>query len=238
MIQELEAVGFDIDGTLYPESAMYLCSLPAFFRAPLLMSHFGRMRREIRSHEPARSQDEFRNQQASLILQAMGRVADTASIAKTLERIDSCIYGTWLQSFKSIRPFEGVKELFRALGDSPYKVGLLSDFPPGIKPEALGIGSYCDAITSAEDTGQLKPHQAPFLQFALELGVSDPSKMLYVGNSYSKDIIGARAAGMKTALYIHPVHIRRSKRSYPEADIVFSSYQELMHILFPSAVDK
>ncbi len=237
MIESLDAIGFDIDGTLYPETVMYLCSLPAFIRSPSLMSRFGRMRREVRSYEPAGSQEEFREQQATLILEAMGKRADPIGIKKLLKRIDSQIYGTWLHSFRFIQPFDGVRELFRALGESPYKVGLLSDFPPGIKPEALGVSPYCDAITSAEDTGQLKPHQAPFLRFSEELGCSDPSRMLYVGNSYGKDILGASAAGMKTALYIHPIHKRALNRSYPAADIVFSSYRELQRILLPSGVD-
>ena len=231
MFGGIEAVGFDIDGTLYPETVMYLCSIPAFCRAPFLMARYGRMRREIRDLEPAASPGLFREQQAHMVLEAMHREVTPERTRELLERIDTRIYRTWEHSFSPIRPFAGVLDLFKALSAASIRVGLLSDLPLGIKPAALGVEPYCDVLFSAEDTGQLKPHSRPFERLAREFGVDDPAKVLYVGNSYSKDIIGAKRAGMRTALYIHPVHRRQLGGSYPDADLVFSSYPALKGIL-------
>jgi putative hydrolase of the HAD superfamily len=70
--------------------------------------------------------------------------------------------------------------------------------------------------------GRLKPDPAPFLELAGSMGIS-PERLLYVGNSVSYDVKGARGAGMKTAL-IRP---KWKKRLAGAADFVFSDYRQL-----------
>lgn len=237
MRYSLKAVGFDIDGTLYPESMMYLCSIPSFLKDPLLMYHFGRMRRGVRTVSVDKTvlpagepKKRFRELQARLILETMGKEVTSGRISSMLSRIDRNIYGTWTRSFSRITPFKGVHDALKQLRSLGLKTGLLSDFPPGIKPRALGVESLVDTICSAEDAGQLKPHPEPFELFAEMIGVEDLSRILYVGNSYGKDIIGAKSAGMRTAFFVQS----RRKASdagfasvHPAADIIFSSYYEL-----------
>ena len=52
-----------------------------------------------------------------------------------------------------------------------------------------------------------------------ELQIS-PAEALYTGDSRSKDIDGAKNAGMHTAL------ISRSVRAYDNADIIFRDWEE------------
>jgi putative hydrolase of the HAD superfamily len=241
MIRSIDAVGFDIDGTLYPESMMYFCSIPSFLRDPLLMFHFGRMRRKVRTASrsgadaaAALPRDRFRSLQARLILQSMGREVTQKTMQDMLDRIDRHIYGVWMRSFSVIRPFRGVPEVFDHLRGMGLKTGLLSDFPPGGKPRALGVDQRVDVICSAEDAGELKPHDEPFMLLARELQVEDLSRMLYVGNSYTKDIEGAKAAGMRTAYFMqHPgrVSAQRLSQTYPAADLIFSSYERFPQLV-------
>ena len=96
----------------------------------------------------------------------------------------------------------------------------LSDFPIGVKLRALGVEEYFSFMASSEDYGSLKPSTTPFLAMLSAISLS-AEQVLYVGDSESKDIAGAKGVGMRAAL-ISPV---RSK-VYSKADLVFSSWNE------------
>jgi putative hydrolase of the HAD superfamily len=64
--------------------------------------------------------------------------------------------------------------------------------------KALGLRDYFDVVIDSAVVGFAKPDPRIF-QFALRaLGV-DASRAIYIGDLYSVDVVGARAAG------IHPV---------------------------------
>ncbi len=227
----IRAVGFDVDGTLYPEGQMYLRSFPLLLHTPRLIYHYGRARKILRNASLTGEDVEqgFRTRQAAAVLQSMGSMhVDPASIEGVQERIRNQIYGRWEQLYRTIKPFRGVRQAWLELRNMGLKTGLLSDFPLGNKPEALGIADISDAFCCSEETGYLKPDGKPFLYLAETLGF-DPEEILYVGNSYEKDIIGARAAGMKTALIVSPTF--HAERRYPLADIIFRRYGELPSLL-------
>ena len=234
-LEVFDAVGFDIDGTLYPEIVMYLCGLPAFLRDPLLMSAFGKMRRQIRAIQEAEdSQSDFMELQARQVLLRLGRETDARSVERMRDRITGHIYRMWEKSFSLIRPYKGVRNLFRLLHESGVPIALLTDFPPGVKPRALGVEQYADHILCAEDTGRLKPDTAPFRAMAQSLGVEDFSRILYVGNSYDKDIIGAKAAGMQTAFIVRSTgkaDRMRTERTHGAADVIFSEFSQLEQLM-------
>jgi putative hydrolase of the HAD superfamily len=56
-----------------------------------------------------------------------------------------------------------------------------------------------------------------------------PEQILYVGNSVSYDIIGAKQQGMKAALVVSPLGHRLGyrRRNTGNADFVFSDYRQL-----------
>lgn len=227
MLSSLQAVGFDIDGTLYPELAMYLNSIPLLLRHPLLLKRFGKARKVLRSEAEAgvRSEIPYRLRQAACIAGGESRAAATEV------RVEEKIYRFWERSFLKIAPFEGVIELFTALKTRGMKIGLLSDFPLGVKPKALGVEEFTDVFSCAEDSGYLKPAPEPFLLFSEMLNTA-PEQILYVGNSYLKDAVGAKKAGMTTALLVSPKSMG-NRDQFPAADLLFSSYQELFRQLFP-----
>lgn len=230
-----KAIGFDIDGTLYPQRAMYLCGAAAFLKAPLLMYRYGRMRNRLRGQvdtfTPQECEDArqgFRRAEAVALLSFAGLHLTQESIERTQEQIEQRIYATWERSFQSIRPFDRVEELFLRLHEASIPIGLLSDFPVGKKPAYLGVEAYVEVALGSEESGYLKPRPEPFELLAAGLGVTDPAKMLYVGNSYSKDIIGAHEAGMSTALITDK---RKDPKRFEKADFVFHEYGQLIEEL-------
>ena len=100
------------------------------------------------------------------------------------------------------------------------------DFQLPTLTEKLGIARYFSAIVASERAGVEKPDPAIFHLAAAELSLAPKEQMiLYVGNDYSLDVMGARAAGLT------PVLIDRYAL-YPHADCLrFASLDEWLEAL-------
>jgi putative hydrolase of the HAD superfamily len=217
----IDAVAFDLDGTLYPNYRLYLRLVPFILKEHRLLRAFGRARDLIRkiqvSQVPPPEAGDFYDNQARLIARALR--GDPLVIKETLERL---IYRGWEPLFKKIKLYPYVPETLKALRERGLKLGMLSDFPPELKLKYLGLGDCWDTVLCSERLGGLKPYGAPFLELArsLDLGAD---RILYVGNSVSYDIAGAKQAGMKAAL----VASSPGKGRRGSADFVFSDYRQL-----------
>lgn len=212
----LKAVGFDLDGTLYPGWALYIRSIDLGLRNARLLAAYGKARLTLREGSVAAgSLERFRLSQAEMVAALLGN-GTGAEYVPVLERL---IYRQIENRFVSIKPFKGVANCLEALRAHGLRLGLLSDLPPWRKLEFLGLDKFFDVIHCSEDAGALKPHPASFLKLAAALGVQT-SEMAYVGNKREYDIVGAGNLGMKTAL--------RTRTPHNEADFLsFSNWKKL-----------
>lgn len=217
MIEGIKVIAFDIDGTLYPSYRLNIRIIGHFITHATQFLHFGLVRRQLRRTAPLSNLFEY---QARLLAKRMKVDLDEAKII-----LDKMAYAGLEKYFKDIKPFKYVVETFAKLKEAGYRLALLSDFPPEQKGELWGLKPYCDKILSTEKIGALKPSKYPFGILAMELGVK-PQEILYVGNSAKYDIVGAKAAGMKTA-YLEPVWRRIFKKPLKEADLSFKDYRQL-----------
>lgn len=223
MRSDIDAIAFDIDGTLYPNWAFYRRLGPFLLKNAAFLAKFGETRREIRRLQeasPGIVHHDFFGWQASIMAPLIGLPAE-----ETRARIDERIYSGWKPLFARVRPFPHLHESFRALRDSGLKIGILSDFLPEQKGDIWGLAPLCDVILGSENAGALKPSSVPFLALSRALGV-EPNRILYVGNSVRSDVQGASAAGMKTACIMNPLAYRLGRR-VPGADISFCDYRQL-----------
>jgi putative hydrolase of the HAD superfamily len=215
-----EAVGFDLDGTLYPNYRLNLRLTLFILRELPLFLALGKARDTLHGKNGPPPQlssgDELYTLQARLMAPLLG--SDPAAVREKTERL---IYRGWEPIFKNITPFPQAKETLAAIRSGGCKLGLLSDFPPEKKLEHMGLGDLWDAVLCSEHTGKLKPAALPFVELARRLDCP-PERILYVGNSRPYDIRGAKQAGMKAALISWPF-----KRKCREADFVFSDYRKL-----------
>jgi putative hydrolase of the HAD superfamily len=217
MREHLDAVAFDLDGTLYPDYRLFIRLVPFLFRDARLLWAMGKARKALRKETP---EGPFYETQSRLMA---GFLREDPR--KVRERTDRLVYRGWESLFKGIRPYGGVRETLEAFRGAGLKLGLLSDFPPEKKLEYLGLGGIWDAVLCSENSGRLKPDPRPFGDLARGLGLS-PRRILYVGNSLSYDMCGARKAGMRTALIRSK--LKKTPPAPPEkADFVFSDYRQL-----------
>jgi putative hydrolase of the HAD superfamily len=221
MSREIEGVAFDLDGTLYPNYRFYIRLIPFILREYRLLWAMGKARNRLRAgaagDEPPG--DGFYDRQARIMAAALGQTPEAVKA-----RTEKLIYRGWEPLFRKVRLYPHVRETLDLLRRGGLKLGLLSDFPPEIKLEHLGLGAQWDALLCSEATGRLKPDPASFLALAEALALP-PEKVLYVGNSVSYDIIGAKKAGMPAALVSS--RLRAKRRFTGGADFVFSDYRQL-----------
>jgi putative hydrolase of the HAD superfamily len=228
-MQNLKAVAFDLDGTLYPGYRINFRLVPFAIAHLRLLIAFGRAREIIRKEQenaPDISLSQFYAYQA----QVVGRLLN-APAQEIQEKLDRFIYKGWEPHFKHVRLYSNVKKTLEALRKSGLKLALLSDFPPENKIKYLNLDGLWDTILCSESTGKIKPHPKSFCETALALGVR-PEETLYVGNSHSVDILGAASAGMKTAwirlkLPSAAERVLPGPKRHPKPDFTFSDYRQL-----------
>jgi HAD superfamily hydrolase (TIGR01509 family) len=109
----------------------------------------------------------------------------------------------------------GASTALQAVKAAGYKMGLLSNTMFSARMHKRGLSEFglngFDAMLFSASVNKWKPTAAPFLHLAKSLGV-DPKTAVYVGDDPRSDVVGGRAAGMKT------VHIASSQR-FEAADI-------------------
>lgn len=100
-------------------------------------------------------------------------------------------------------PFEGMVQTLRVLRKKGIGLGIVTNGETSFQTQhvhALGLGILVDVILVSEAEGLRKPDAAIFLRGAERLG-ANPASILFVGDNPSADVLGASAAGMKTAWF-------------------------------------
>jgi putative hydrolase of the HAD superfamily len=216
----IEGVAFDLDGTLYPNYRFNVKLLPFILKEWRLLSAFGKARKIIRREQeispaPRINFYEYQADKTAKILNVEPKPMQ--------EKIERLIYKGWEPLFKKVRLYESSIETLAALRKAGYKLGLMSDFPPETKLEYLGLSGIWDTVLCSENFGVIKPHSLPFTELASAMSLPC-EKILYVGNSYSYDVVGAARVGMKTA-WIKNTSFPVNKK--PAPDFIFSNYRQL-----------
>lgn len=185
----ISAVLFDLDDTLFPQSAWLDGAWTAVARAG---AEHGVDHRRLR-HALVEIASEGT---------ARGRIIDRAlaAIGAADVPIDPLI-----SAFRSHRPttlpcYAGAAEALAELRDG-VPLGLVTDGDVDIqraKLHALGLDGAFDAIVLSDALGRelRKPHGAPFLRAVEELGVT-AAATAFVGDHPEKDVEGSMLVGMR-----------------------------------------
>lgn len=221
MLNDIKVIAFDIDGTLYSQTAFYARIFFHVCRHLKVFVNFGKVRKALRRCAPL---PDLYRYQAILLSERMHCTTPEAE-----EYLRKAVYEPFPEYFKKVKPFKNVQETFKRLKEAGYKIAILSDFPPEQKGELWGLLPYCDGVWGAEHIGALKPSKYTFGVMAKELGVP-LQNILYVGNSKRCDVEGPKNAGMKCA-YLLPWWRRLLHLPLKEADICFKNYRQFMKIV-------
>ena len=194
---EMETVLFDLDGTLaeYPRSPEAVLA-DAFDRAGV---------------------DPFCDAAAlwSLSDEVEDATDDRAfltalfSLAATRHGGDPALGGTLARAYENAIDHTDVqfcRGAERALDlASRYRVGLVTNGSRRTqeqKLDALGIADAFETVVCADDVSAAKPDPEPFRAALADLGTV-PDRGLYVGNSLTADVVGAKRVGLDVAWIPH-----------------------------------
>jgi HAD superfamily hydrolase (TIGR01509 family) len=211
------AVVFDVDGTLYRQSALRCAMLFRLVRAhilhpreavatlQILWSYRGvheQLRIDQRqsdrlttdgSMEPAGAMLGERQ----LMLTARRSGYQVAAVRRTIEEwierspLDLMLATRW----------PGVVECLRELRGTGIRIGALSDYPATAKLTAMGLSALFDVVVCAQDSdvGRLKPDPAGLRIVLARLDVP-ADHAVYVGDRPDLDAGAASAAGMRCCI--------------------------------------
>ncbi|MBK7377643.1 MAG: TIGR02253 family HAD-type hydrolase [Ignavibacteriales bacterium] len=127
-------------------------------------------------------------------------------LQRVLQHVDYKILSAGIIAYRRAReaaliPYPHVYSTLNKLLKSGIKLGILSDAPTKeawLRLAQLNFIHTFDAVVTFNDTGERKPHPAPFKAILNKLNVN-PDETLMIGDWAERDILGAKNAGMKTA---------------------------------------
>lgn len=227
-----KAVVFDLDDTLFDREGaqirvvkLIVQRLPQIFQTHqierVIEAFIESDRLSIVEFESGAPTDGLRNKRARTFLQLLG-INDAYADA---------INEMYIKDYPSMNmPVSGAVPLVKRISTS-VPVAVVSNGLPDVqykKIETIGLADVFSCIILSEEIGIRKPDHRIFHHAAKLLKVQ-PSDCLYVGDSYSTDIIGAKTAGMQTCW----LNRKSTKPDNPniQADFVITDLVELNAIL-------
>lgn len=98
-------------------------------------------------------------------------------------------------------PFDDAIPTLKRLREIGHLTGLISNAEDSISPllDSLNLGPLLDIVVTSREAGFNKPHREIFLK-AVEMAGTAPEEVVFVGDQYSIDVVGAQNAGLKAVL--------------------------------------
>ena len=190
---DIAFVVFDVDGTLYRQSALRMrmaremlshAALTRSWRHIAVLSAYRRIRETI-GHEEV---DEF-----DPVL--VSRTADAVRASPDLVR---AVVAEWIER-RPLRHllacrYPAVAELFAGLRAAGKAIGVLSDYPVAAKLKAMGLAADHIACAGDAHVNILKPHPRGLLSLISAAGIP-PDQTVLIGDRVDRDGLSARRAG-------------------------------------------
>jgi putative hydrolase of the HAD superfamily len=141
------------------------------------------------------------------------QLAEALGISSQMTRLNPAL-ASQFRNEKKWELFTEVSEVLGRLREFQFPLAIVANWDSNLSTltEQLGIRSHFSAVVPSQLAGVEKPDAAIFRLAAEELSLSPSSQLiLYLGNEYRADVMGARAAGLT------PILIDR-RRLYPHPD--------------------
>jgi len=232
MDENIRAVLFDVDGTLFDRSLAQRKVLDIIVRQFPHIFNIFEIERVAKAFadsdritaadfEAGVPSDGLRRKRSQLFLQLLDLREDLADAITEIYVRD---YPTIDASMAGAVPL--VKELSRR-----FIVGVVSNGLPDVqyrKLEAIGLQQVLSCIVLSEEIGIRKPDPRIF-HHAARLLQLQPSECLYVGDSYTSDVVAAKTSGMLACWLKYGQSVTPDE--CVKADFVVSSLKQLGEIL-------
>jgi putative hydrolase of the HAD superfamily len=141
-----------------------------------------------------------REEKMSLYAQYQEMLLGEAGI-KHDKKMVLALLGLMQQTRMDMVLYEDVKPSLDILEKRGLVLGLISNIEQDIKPTLahLGLSSQLRVVVTSLEAGSNKPGPEIF-RYALRQAALQPGEVVYIGDQYQVDVVGARGAGMKAIL--------------------------------------
>ncbi len=201
--RRFKSLVFDVDGTLYRHAPVKRGMVTRLIKSHLLnpargvrvvrgLQAFRKAQEALRGSEPtprlAEAQLELASKQSGASIEAIRGWVEQWMETAPLDLISQSVW-------------PGLLDFLRRAKERGITMGVVSDYPAGVKLEALSMEHFFGPVISAQDAdvGAFKPNPAGLLR-AIERLERDPSEVLYIGDRAEVDAAAARAAGCACVL--------------------------------------
>lgn len=227
-----KAVIFDLDDTLFDREAaqirvveLIMQRLPQIFQGHktkrVIEAFIESDRLSVIDFEAGAPSDGLRQKRSKIFLQLLGINEDCEEV----------ITGMYVRDYPKINlPITNALPIVRKISKR-LPVAVISNGLPDVQYEkikAIGLDDVFSHVVLSEEIGIRKPDLRIF-QHAADLLKVKPSECLYVGDSYSNDVVGAKTAGMRVCWFKRGSMNTESKGIQP--DFVITDLGELIRIL-------
>jgi HAD superfamily hydrolase (TIGR01549 family) len=153
--------------------------------------------------------DAARHERFRRLFEGAGLAAEELEDGVLAQRAAAAYRAKYLQSWREV---PGAKALLQAV-KRRARVGIVSNNLTAEQYDKLqfcGFTNYLDAIVISEEAGAWKPDPTIFRVALERLGVAAEETVM-IGDSWTADIAGARAAGVR-AIWFNPAGLQRPDR--------------------------
>lgn len=168
---------------------------------------------------PTRLRDHERAWWDAIVRRTLGRAAAGPAGDAAFDELFAHYAGA-----RAWRVFPEVPDVLATLRARGVALAVVSNFDARLGPllDTLGLAPWLDAVVHSSRAGSAKPDPAIFRDALARLGVA-PADALHAGDDPTRDVLGARAAGMQAVL----IDRSRSNPTVPEGVPVLASLEEL-----------
>jgi putative hydrolase of the HAD superfamily len=126
---------------------------------------------------------------------------------ETLARYSAALHARYDRP-GAICPYPEVEQVLEALREQGYRLGIVSNWSWNLRTRVAqaGLERFFELVWGSAYAGCHKPHPAIFRQALGQFPppALSPDRVLYVGDSYWHDVVGAHSAGLAAALLDRP----------------------------------
>lgn len=218
---DLEAILFDVDDTLFDRigaqratldllTAEFADLFAGLDQETLLEAFLESDRLTVHAFNAQESCESTRTRRSRLFLEMLGLGSETVGPMTSF----------YVREYPHVgRPVPGARVVLEALAGR-FRLGVVSDGLPDVqyrKLETLGVRHLFEVIVLSGELNIWKPDARIFAQAVGALGCS-PAACLYVGDSYERDVVGARNAGLR-ACWFNPGRLEPPGEVRPDFEI-------------------
>jgi HAD superfamily hydrolase (TIGR01509 family) len=227
----LQAIVFDVDGTLYRQAGLRRAMMFRLLREMALrpgsgVATFRALRAYRHAQELLRGTEVDGDLAAAQLRLASERSGQseamvTRVVARWMEHEPLALLGRFVDP--ALRAF------LVAARSRGLALGVFSDYPAASKLGAMGLTEFFSVVVAAQDAAvnRFKPHPSGLAEALRRLG-APPDRALYVGDRHDVDAAVARALGVPCVIVGG-----RGKVTSTVGWTCVSDYLELQAILFP-----